>query len=114
MSLLNGSAMASAELAQARRISERAMMEREQYVRLTALLAKAVTGKTAVGMIDGNVCFKKSAFDAVPEAYTVSLRGAKLKDPNATDPDAKEEEYVVVVVSDAKPRPTLVVARPTA
>ena len=73
-------------------------------------LVKAIESQSdgALMRVDGHVAVKEEAFNAVPQTYSVSVKKAQVTDAN--DPAAKEIDVFVVTVSDAKPKPTLVVA----
>lgn len=101
-----GDALLRAELAQARQLVNKAMSEREAYVRICAVLAKGVISGSTFKTVDGNVAIKKSALDAVPKAYRVDLNQAKVQAESA-DPNADPEEMIVVVVTDVEEPPII-------
>lgn len=103
---LSGDAMLRAELNQARALVQKAMAEREAYIRICAVLARGVTSGATFKTVDGNVAIKKSAFDAVPKAFRVDLQHGSVASESA-DPNAPPEEMIVVVVSDAPEPPVL-------
>ena len=93
-----------------RLVAQRAMMEREQYVRCVALLVKAIETQPDDAMlhVDGKLCLRKTAFDDVPKKYRVDLRPAQVK--VSEDPNATPEDVIVLDVTDVGERPVLQVA----
>lgn len=81
---------------------EQVMAEKEQFVRLTALLVNALRagGCTMVGK---DPAFTRAEYESVPTRWTVSTVGAKAKRPDAK-PEDPPEEFLVVVVGDAGER----------
>ena len=102
-------AVLAAEVAQLKKMVAKAMDERERYIRLVALLAKGVEVNATFRLVDGMVAFRKEAFDDVPKKWRVDVKGATVKQDSA-DPNAPDEKYILVHVSDAAPKPLLVVA----
>ncbi len=104
--------LADAELQQARGLAQQAMLDKEQYVRVCALLSRFVETKddSLVVLVEGKVAVRAEAFKEVPRKYTFSLRPAKVK-PASDDPNEREEDVIVCDVQDAKPRPLVIVPK---
>ena len=107
---MNLNPVASAELHQAREVARRAMGERETYVRVVAILVRAIETGTEDGLlrVDGRLAVRKSAFDEVPKKYVVNCGPAKVS--ISDDPNAPPEDVMVVEVKDKPEAKRLVVA----
>lgn len=90
---------------------QRAVLRAEQYVRICALLVKAIETQTddALVRVDGKVAVRAEAFRTVPERYAVSLRPAKVR--AGDDPNAPEEDVIVVDVTPKQKAPVLAVPK---
>lgn len=98
-----------AEILQARRAAERAMMERETWIRVAAVLAKAIVEGGTVGVMGECAIIKRADFEAVPKAYEVMAEPRRIKTKDG-EVDV-EEDVVLVTVKKKAEAPTLVVAR---
>ena len=88
----------NAQIVQMQAQLDSAKAEKEPYVRLTIILAKALLNNTQMGLVDGNIFIKRSAFEAVPKAFSVTLRPATVESESA-EPNADPIEGLVVEVS---------------
>ena len=89
--------MIDLELKQARQAAQKAMGERETYIRLLACLVNILRGNQEYAEIGGHVAIPNADYMAVPTMFKVNVYPAKAKEDG--DEDAEEIDMLVVEVT---------------
>ena len=102
--------MLRSELSQAQRQIQAIALQREQYIRLTIVLANMIRLKGETKIVDGHVAIDKAAFEDVPAKWQVGLGEATVRAEGVPETEAGED--VIVVMVSEKPTNGAVAAPP--
>lgn len=80
--------MLRAELNQARAAWQKAMGERETYIRVVACLASYISAGKQIPMVDGHPVIYAKDFNMVPKLWSVNIVAGELEEPEAEAPPA--------------------------
>lgn len=100
--------MLEAQLNQARGVAQRAVTERETWVRVAVCLARAILDAKPIRLVNGNLVIMRTDLENVPKAWQVGLAPAKVSEEN-DPPDVEPKDALMVVVSKAADHPLLVI-----
>lgn len=94
--------MLKAELAQCRAAYQKAMGERETYIRIVACLASYISAGKQIPMVDGHPVVYQRDFVQVPKLWSVNVIGGELEEPEPA-PEAGVEQAEKPCMSIVEP-----------